>query len=171
VYVPAGLKLDRGADLLDRERCRDGYTELAGRDQARDLLDGAGGGVGAVCRGDSVEVCGDGGDALVRDAKFSCRLRRLGPVEVDGGGDAGGSQGAPRARRASADVADPVPITRAPARRASCTANTPTPPAAPPMSSVSPGPGLTTASAAAAVHPPMARVAAVKPGVHLALTR
>jgi hypothetical protein len=42
VDVPAGLQLDRSADLPDREGCRDGHTELAGRDQAGDLLDGAG---------------------------------------------------------------------------------------------------------------------------------
>ena len=89
VDVPAGLELDRGADLLDREACRDGHTELARRDQAGNLLYGAGGGVGAVCRCDSVDLCSDGGDALVRNAKFPCRLRRLRPVEVDGRGDAG----------------------------------------------------------------------------------
>src|SRR5690348_10947170 len=93
VHVPAGLKLDRGADLLDWEACRDGHAELARRDQAGDLLDGAGGGVSAVGRRDPVDLCGDGGDALVRNAKFSCRLRRLGPVEVDGRSDAGGGQG------------------------------------------------------------------------------
>ena len=38
MHVPAGLKLDRGADLLDREACRDGHTELARRDQASNLL-------------------------------------------------------------------------------------------------------------------------------------
>ena len=92
VYVPAGLKLDRGADLLDREACRDGHTELARRDQASNLLYGAGGGVSAVCRCDSVDLCSDGGDAVVRNAKFSCRLRRLRPVQVDGRSDAGGSQ-------------------------------------------------------------------------------
>jgi len=43
VHVPAGLKLDRSADLLDREACRDGDAELARRDQAGNLLDGAGG--------------------------------------------------------------------------------------------------------------------------------
>src|SRR5579862_5540389 len=93
VHVPAGLKLDRGADLLNREGCRDWHTELARRDQAGNLLDGAGGGVSAVCRRDSVDLCGDGGDALVRDAKFSCRLRRVRPVQVDGRSDAGGSKG------------------------------------------------------------------------------
>jgi hypothetical protein len=66
VHVPAGLKLDRGADLLHRESCRDGHTELARRDQARNLLDGAGGGVSTVCRRDPVDLCSDGGDALVR---------------------------------------------------------------------------------------------------------
>jgi binding-protein-dependent transport system inner membrane component len=87
------LKLDRGADLLDREGCRDGHAELARRDQAGDLLDGAGGGVSAVGRSDPVDLGGDGGDALVRNAEFSCRLRRLDPVQVDGRGDAAGSQG------------------------------------------------------------------------------
>jgi hypothetical protein len=77
VHVPGGLKLDRGADLLDREARRDGHTELARRDQASDLLYGAGGGVSAVCRCDSVDLCSDGGDALVGNAKFSCRLDTL----------------------------------------------------------------------------------------------
>jgi hypothetical protein len=36
------LKLDCGADLLDREACRDGHTKLARRDQASSLFDGAG---------------------------------------------------------------------------------------------------------------------------------
>src|ERR1700733_6583090 len=80
VHVPAGLKLNRGADLLDREARRDGHAELARRDQASNLLDGAGGGVSAVCRRDPVDLCSDGGDALVRNANFSCRLRRLRPV-------------------------------------------------------------------------------------------
>ena len=71
-----------------------GTRELARRDQAGNLLDGAGGGVSAVCRRDSVDLCGDGGDALVRNAEFSCRPRRLRPVQVDGRGDAGRSQGA-----------------------------------------------------------------------------
>ena len=84
---------DRGADLLHREGCRDGHAELACRDQARNLLDGAGGGVSAVCRRDPVDLCGDGGDALVRHAKFSCRPRRVRPVQVDRRGDAAGSQG------------------------------------------------------------------------------
>src|ERR1700722_18761198 len=83
VYVPAGLKLDRRADLLDREACRDGHTELARRDQAGDLLDGAGGGVSAVRRRDPVGLCSDGGDAPVRHAKVPCRLHRLRPVQVD----------------------------------------------------------------------------------------
>jgi hypothetical protein len=39
--IPPG----HGADLLDREACRDGDTELARRDQASNLLYGAGGGV------------------------------------------------------------------------------------------------------------------------------
>ena len=38
VHVPARLKLDRRADLLHRESCRDGHTELARRDQAGNLL-------------------------------------------------------------------------------------------------------------------------------------
>ena len=80
MHVPAGLKLDRSADLLDREACRDGDAELARRDQAGNLLDGAGGGVSAVGRRDPVDLGSDGGDALVRNAKFSCRLRCLRPV-------------------------------------------------------------------------------------------
>jgi hypothetical protein len=80
VHVPAGLKLDRGADLLHRESCRDGHAELARRDQARNLLDGAGGGIGAVCRRDPVDPRSDGSNALVRHAKFSCRLHRVRPV-------------------------------------------------------------------------------------------
>lgn len=140
VHVPAGLELDRGADLPDRESCRDGHAELARRDQAGDLLDGAGGGVSAVGRRDPVDLCSDGGDAFVRHAEFWCRLRRLRPVQVDGRGDAGGSQGAEPAGQAVAvgDRLGPegtqgtgrrrrsVPITRAPESRASCTANTPT---------------------------------------------
>ena len=46
-----------------------------------------------------------------------------------------------------------VPITRAPASFASCTANTPTPPAAPPIRTVSPDRRPIAASAAAAVRP------------------
>jgi hypothetical protein len=40
--VPTGLELDRGADLLDREACRDGHAELARRDQvpaAAEMMD------------------------------------------------------------------------------------------------------------------------------------
>ena len=80
VHVPAGLKLDRRADLLDRETCCDGHTELARGDQASNLLYGAGGGVSAVCRRDPLDLSSDGGDARVRHAKFSCSLCRLGPV-------------------------------------------------------------------------------------------
>jgi len=46
-----------------------------------------------------------------------------------------------------------VPITVAPVSLASCTANTPTPPAAPPMRIVSPNRGPIASRAAAAVRP------------------
>ena len=68
MHVPTGLKLDRGSDLFDREACRDGHKELARRDQASNLLDGAGSGVRAVRRRDPVDLCSDGGDALIRYA-------------------------------------------------------------------------------------------------------
>src|SRR5215468_4308025 len=45
------------------------------------------------------------------------------------------------------------PITVAPRRRASCTASDPTPPAAPEMTTVSPGPGSTANTVAYAVVP------------------
>ena len=61
-----------------------------------------GGGVSAVCWRDPVGLCGDGGDALVRHAKFSCRLRCVRPVEVDRRGDAAGSQGTEQAGQAVA---------------------------------------------------------------------
>src|ERR1700744_3226964 len=93
VHVPAGLELDRGADLADREAGRDGHPELTLRDQAGDLLDGAGGGFGAVGRCDSVDLGRDGGDALVREVEVPGRLDRTRPVQVDGRGNAGGSQG------------------------------------------------------------------------------
>ena len=159
------------------KRRRDGHAESARRGQTGDLLDGAGGGVGAVGRRDAVHLGGDRGHAGVRYAELACHRDRVRAVQVDGRGDAVGSQVAesvgqalaigdrlgsrvPAGRRPRS--ADPVPMTRAPARRASWTANTPTPPPAPPISSVSDGPGLTTASAAAAVHPAMARVAAMR---------
>ncbi len=76
------------------KRRRDGHPELARRDQAGDLFEGARGGVGAVRRRDPVDLRGDGGDALVRDAEFSGRLHRVRPVQVDRRGDAAGSEGA-----------------------------------------------------------------------------
>src|SRR5689334_15268493 len=59
VHVPAGLELDRRADLLHREGRGQGHSELPLRDQPRDLLDRAGGGVGAVRRRDPVDQGGD----------------------------------------------------------------------------------------------------------------
>ena len=176
LHVPAGLEFGRGADLLDREARRDRHPELARRNQAGDLFQGAGDGVRAIGGRHAVDLRGDGADTGVRDAEFPCGVHCLRPVQVDGGGDAGGSEGpdpvgqavavgtgsAPRPRRKSDDDADPVPITCAPASRASWTANTPTPPAAPPISTVSPGPGSTTARAAAAVRPAIVRVAALR---------
>jgi hypothetical protein len=102
VRVPASLKLDRRADLLHREACRDGHAELAYRDQAGNLLDGAGGGVSAVRRGDPVDLRGDSGDPLVRQAKFPRHLHCLRPVQVDRRSDAGGSQGTDPAGQAVA---------------------------------------------------------------------
>jgi len=52
-------------------------------------------------------------------------------------------------------------MTWAPARRASWTANTPTPPAAPPMSTTSPARAPITLIAASAVRPQVTRVLAV----------
>jgi len=79
--VPAGLELDGGTDLLDREACGDGHPESAGRNQASQLFQGAGGGIGAVGRCDPVDLGGDGRDACVRDAKSPCRVRCLGSIE------------------------------------------------------------------------------------------
>jgi hypothetical protein len=64
VHVPAGLKFDRLADLLEREGCRDRHTEVARRHQASDLGDRASGGVGTVDRRHPVDSRGDRGDAL-----------------------------------------------------------------------------------------------------------
>jgi hypothetical protein len=43
LYVPPGLELDRGADLLNREAGGDGHPELTARNQAGELFQGAGG--------------------------------------------------------------------------------------------------------------------------------
>lgn len=91
VDVAAGLKLDCGADLLHWEACCDGYPKLARCNKIGDLIEGSGGGVGAVGRGDVVDLCSDGGDPLVGYAEFPCGLHSLGAVQVDRGGDARGS--------------------------------------------------------------------------------
>ena len=91
-YVPPRLKFDRGANLFDRKAGRDRHPQAARCNQAGDLREGARGCVGAVRRCDAVDLGGDGRDALVGNADFACRERRVRPVQVRGRGDAGGSQ-------------------------------------------------------------------------------
>jgi hypothetical protein len=86
--------------VLGSCRCS-GYPDLACCNEAGDLVYGVGG-VGAVCRRDSVDLGGDGGDALIRDAGFPCSVRCVSPVKVDRRGDAlvrEGMDSAPRLRR------------------------------------------------------------------------
>ncbi|WP_218153962.1 hypothetical protein [Nonomuraea pusilla] len=92
LHVPTGLEFGGAADLLDREARRDGHPQSARRDQAGDLFQGAGSGVRAVGRRHAVDLRGDGADAAVRDAWFPCDVHCLHPVQVDGGGDAAGSE-------------------------------------------------------------------------------
>jgi hypothetical protein len=58
-------------------------THATSCEQARDFLQSAGGSVGTVGRRDSVDLGGDGRDALVRNAEFACDVHCLGPVQVD----------------------------------------------------------------------------------------
>jgi hypothetical protein len=74
VHVSAGLEFHRGADLRDREARRDWRANLTCRNEAGDLVYGAGG-VGAVCGCDPVDLGGDRGDAVVGGAEFSRGLR------------------------------------------------------------------------------------------------
>jgi hypothetical protein len=92
VHVPVGLELDGDADLFDGEAHRDWYPNMACGNEVGDLVDGVGG-VGAVGRCDSVDLGGDGGDALVPDAEFPCSVHGVGPVKIDRGGDAVGCEG------------------------------------------------------------------------------
>ncbi len=94
MHVAGGLQFDRGADLFDREARCDGHPELTCGDQLSNVLQGAGGSIGAVRRRHPVDLGGDGADALVRDAEFPCGMDGLRPVQVDRRGDAVGSEGA-----------------------------------------------------------------------------
>lgn len=107
---------------------------------------------------------------------LACDVHRVRAVQVQGCGDGAAPRSrtlssrpspyatgsAPRLRKYSADDGEPVPMTRAPAIRASWTANMPTPPPAPPTSTVSSGPTSRTLRAADEVRPAIASVAAVR---------
>jgi hypothetical protein len=92
VHVPFGLELDRLADLFDREAGRDRYEDLVCCSEASDLFQGTRGRVGAIGGSDSLDLDGDGGDALVGDSELPCGVDGVGPVKIDRSGDAVGSE-------------------------------------------------------------------------------